>query len=145
MPKKRSKKYHPKILNVPPYLGKVGRALQSWEAAFRVDKVYLIRLFNNTASFDDLLFLLKILQISWILSERMEHTNELRMIIKAGIDNIIIYTDNKQKFLESDISISNIIVDSINTAKKIITNSGELERLKATQAVLFEGVSPCIG
>lgn len=144
--KQRTKRYKPKLVSVPPFLSCSTRDLRSWEKALNVDSTYLLRVYNSTATIEDLQFLVKVIQIAWVLADLMEETQSLRQKLKKlGLESIAVYIECKQREKPMSRLTANNIADAIDIARDIICKSGVIERSQAAKAVLFDGYSPGFG
>lgn len=139
MSKKRPKKhYRPRAVAVPPFLA----TMQSFGDNVdhrENDRVYLLRVANRTATEEDGLIHVRLMQVAWILAARMENARALRECLRDGILAVGYYSDPKGE-LEFTQEHFEQLSAAVETCRGILDNSGHLERAQAMTAVLDKNV-----
>lgn len=128
-PKKR---YRPRSLAVPPYLGamKIGTR-HNHEAE---DRAFLLRVANRTADAAEVVKNLEILQCGWVLASSMAESQTLRTCLKHGVQALDKYLDPEGK--EFDRQSFEALAQSVEVCRDIIEHAGQLERDQAFLAVV---------
>lgn len=132
--KPRAKKhYRPRAVFVPPMLSTL-KDPSLTEKAKEEDRVFLLRVANRTADSQEIVVYGRIMQVAWVLAAKMENAVQLREMLREGLRSMGAYlSENHVEFSPNDFET---LSESVEIARDILENSGQIERAQAMSAVL---------
>lgn len=135
-PKKR---YRPRAVFVPPYLGTLNAGLgRPIEELREEDRTFLLRVSNRTVDEEELVLYCRLFQMAWLLASKMEQAKALRTCMNAGLLSIGAYLGADDKF---DTEQFEALASAVETSRDIVENAGQIERAQALKAVINNRVA----
>lgn len=128
------KRYHPRAVAVPPYLA----SLDTYDNGIEhreEDRVFLLQVANRTVDYEDLFTHVRMMQVAWLLSSRMEDAKSLRECLREAILAIGAYIDDDREKVFTPERFE-ALREGTELCRSILENSGHVERAQAVAAVL---------
>lgn len=132
------KKYKPRKISVSPFITHIETMFKlddekDCEHPFE-DEIFLLQIVNRTVSNKDLVLQGQVFRTARLLASRMNDSEVLKERLYKGIEAVGAYlSPGHEEFTQERYED---LADAVETARAILTNSGQLERLQAMQAVI---------
>ena len=130
---RQKKQYRPRAVSVPPMLSTLKLPKLTADAR-EEDRVFLLRMANGTAENDEVVLYSRFIQVAWILAAKMENSVQIREAFREGLRAMGAYLS--EGHLEFTSEFLNVLTVSVEAARDVLENSGQIERAQAMAAVL---------
>ena len=144
MAKKRTKKYRPRSVSIPPMLTAARLGEDALRKLEEEDETFLLRAYHKTAEKIEYYKRIRRMQAAWIMAAKMTEALALRETISDGIVALGCFATPEGMFEEDGKPLFDDLASALEVTRRIEAESSPLELRQAMAALRDSKVNPVL-